>query len=1295
MLKITRLGFTLLLLLALSVGVKAQHSDVKFERLSLEQGLSQTNVKCIVQDRQGFMWFGTEDGLNRYDGYSFTAYKYRLQDATSLSNSSITSLYEDKSGTLWIGTLGGGLNRYDPRSQTFTAYLNDPNNPSSISSNEVHAICEDQSGTLWIGTSDGLNRLDPKSGKFVIYRHDLDNPSSLISNNVMVVQEDSSGMLWIGTWNSGLSRYDPRSHQFTSYKYDANYQSSLSSNAVRAIYEDRSGAIWIGTEGGGLNRYDPNIEQFTSYRHDDKNPAGISNDDVRAIYEDSSGTLWVGTVEGLNKFETKRGVFTSYHKNPNDAQSISSNKAISIYEDRSGVLWIGTYDGGLSKYDPKRRRFASYNFDPKNPNVKAIYEDSGGALWVGTYVGGLKKYDPKSGTIVSYLNDLKNPASISGNDIEVIWGDREGNLWIATREKGLNRYNPKEREFTVYRHDPKNTHSISSDYILSIYEDRSGILWIGTYGGGLNRFDPESGTFTAYRHDPEKPNSITGNNIYAISGDRSGALWIGTQGGGLNKFDPVSQTFTAFRNDPKDPKSLSNSLIVSIYEDRKGVLWVGTAGGLNRFEPSSGSFTQFTEKDGLANDFIYGILEDSDGNLWLSTNKGISKFNPLIREFKNYDVGDGLQSNEFNSGAYFKSRRGEMFFGGINGLNRFYPDQIKDNPYIPPVAITSFKILDNPTVKASLIMAQSVGLVDQALELSYKENVFSFEFSALNFTRPEKNQYAYILEGFDKDWIKSGTQRYVRYTNLDPGEYVFRVKGSNNDGVWNEKGTTVRIKIMPPPWRTWWAYLLYAAGLMSVGYGGYRYRLNAIEKRHQIERAVEINRKNEELTEQKEALAIQKEALTRKNEELACMNQELIESNRRADRIFSAFAEALPGTILDEKYRLDEKIGSGGFGAVYRATHLAMKRPIAVKVFKPSPGNDSAEALERFQMEAVSACRINHPNAVAVLDSGISSEGIAYLVMELLEGHTLTQELRRSRILSVKRAAQILIPVCDVLDKAHSAGIVHRDIKPDNIFLHRNEHQEIVKVVDFGIAKLMESTGSLDVKSLTGTGGIIGTPTYMSPERLDGKPYDGRSDVYSLAVVIYEMLCGRVPFQIDSRGVFGLVQMHLTKEPQPLRELNPNIPEEVEALVMRALAKDPDRRPSAKELGEQFLSASGIDILSPADTAEEWQERASTVEGGGKWELTEEGARRIEKILDSMTISDLQKKMESLIAAEEQAKKECTTTPEKWRRIEAIVYSLLECEPDRRDALLNEACGEDADLRREVEGIFAAYQDEN
>jgi serine/threonine protein kinase/ligand-binding sensor domain-containing protein len=1216
---VNRSGLVLLVLL-LCGSAKAQTAEIKFEHISLEQGLSQSNVFSIMQDHQGFMWFGTQDGLNKYDGYGFTVFKHKQQDSTSLSDNYINTIYQDSRGIIWVGTAGGGLNRYDPKTGKFTSYHYDPDSPSSISSNYVYNIYEDRSGRLWICTfGGGLNSYDPKTESFTVFRNNPKDPHSISSNRVFSILEDSRGTLWVGT-SDGLNSFDPKTNSFNVYKKDTKVQGSISDNSVRVIYEDSSGLLWIGTT-NGLNKYNPDSRSFTIFKNDPKDKNSISSDSVLSIRESRSGVLWIGTSDaGLNRFDPRTQSFTAYLHDPRSPNSISGDVIWSIYEDRSGALWVGTFGGGLNRFDPNSQKFTTYRNEPgsqsglSNNNIWSVYVDKSGVIWLGTFGGGLNSFDPATNSFTLYRNNPKDPNSISNDFIYSIAETEDGILWFATLG-GLNRFDRKSGRFIAYDHDPNSADSISSSSVRAVYKDRDGLLWVGTLGGGLNSFDPGTNRFTVYRSDPKSSTSFSGNSVRTIYEDRSGAIWAGTYDGGLNRYDRKSRSFTAYRNDPTDPHSISSNNISAIYEDRTGMLWIGTyGGGLNMYDPGKQTFNSFTQEDGLSSDAIAGILEDNEGYLWISTTKGISKFNPQTKKFKNYDAIDGLQSDEFNMGACFRTESGELFFAGVNGFSRFYPDSMKENPFVPPIAITALKISNRPFDRAIPFISDTA--MDLPLVLSYSENMISFEFSALNFTHPQKNSYAYMLEGFDKDWIYSGTRRYAGYTNLDPGEYIFRVKGSNNDGLWNDKGTAIKIRIVPPFWKTWWAYLLYIFSLTWIIYGGHRYRLQVLERRallleaKVVERTTEANRKNEELEKKNEELA-------QKNEEMARKNEELVQSRRRADRIFSALADALPGTVLDGKYHLAQKIGSGGFGAVFRATHLAMKRDVAVKVFKPSPGNDSAEALSRFQAEAISACRVHHPNAVAVFDSGVSAEGIAYLVMELLEGHTVSDELKRRGRLQLRRCVEIIIPVCEVLAVAHANGLIHRDIKPDNIFLHRTGKGELVKLVDFGIAKLLDPAA--DNQDLTVTGGIIGTPVYMSPERLQSRAYDGRSDVYSLGVVLYEMLCGKAPFQMGEGGLWSVIFSHFNQEPPPLTQINPSIPAAVEKIVLRALSKDPNNRPTAKELAQELATTVDGIAGSPATFHDSTQSQHES-----SWNTAETvivtGTRRSGFMLDRKTV---------------------------------------------------------------------------
>jgi len=887
-------------------------NDIKFERISLERGLSGSTVFCILQDTRGFMWFGTHDGLNKYDGYSFTVYRHDPENPHSLGDNTVWSVYEDQSGVLWVGTGGGGLDRFDRGNEQFTHYKNDPNDPHSLSNNNVRSVYKDQLGVLWIGTEDGLNKFDQENGQFTRYRNDPNDPYSLSHNSVLSIYQDRAGVLWIGTNGGGLDRFDRENERFIHYQASPDDPHSLggihegsvdphslSHNVVTSIYEDQAGVLWIGTW-GGLDKLDRETEQFTHYQADPNDPHSLSHNYVLSVYEDQSGTLWVGTGGGgLDRFDRESERFIHYQNDPDDPHSLSNNRVWSIYQDQSGVLWIGTGGGGLDKFDRQMEKFTHYQTDPNDPYslshnaVTSIYKDQSGVLWVGTGGGGLDRFDHKTKRFTHYQNDPNDPHSLSHNTVTSIYQDQAGVLWIGTFG-GLDKFDRKSGRFVHYQNDPDDPHSLSSNGVRSVYEDQSGVLWVGT-GRGLDRFDRETAKFTHYQNDPNDPHSLSHNNVMAIHQDQSGVLWIGTFGGGLDEFDRENEQFIHYQNDPNDPSSLSDNNIASIYQDRAGVLWVGTlGGGLNKFDRETKTFAhyRYREKNGLPNDMVYGILEDDQGYLWLSTNNGLSKFNPHTETFKNYDVRDGLQSNEFTGGACYKSSSGEMFFGGINGFNAFYPDSIRDNPYIPPVVLT-------------LLQQGGEGVdLDQAVEsvtkvtLNWPDNFFDFEFAALCYTQPEENQYAYMLEGFDKDWNYVGTRRFGRYTNL-PGEtYTLRIKGSNNDGVWNEEGVSVTITIVPPFWETWWFRGVVALVLVGSVVGGYRLRVKSIEARtRELENQVE---------ERTHALEQRTHEIERRRQELEALYRADAELHRhlRLDQVLQALVDIAVDILQADKSSL-------------------------------------------------------------------------------------------------------------------------------------------------------------------------------------------------------------------------------------------------------------------------------------------------------------------------------------------------------------------------------------------------------
>jgi ligand-binding sensor domain-containing protein/signal transduction histidine kinase len=893
-----------------------QDDTVKFERISVEQGLSQSSVRSIFQDSKGFLWFGTNDGLNKYDGYDFTVYRHNPEDPHSLCNNTILALYEDHSGMLWIGT-EDGLDKFDRDTEQFTHYRNIPDDLGSLSGSQIRAIYEDRSGVLWVGTwGGGLNRFDRESERFTHYQYSLYDDDSLGSDVVEVIYQDRSGVLWVGTRGGGLDRFDRERQQFVHYVHDPDDPYSLSHNTVVAIYEDQAGVLWIGTDGGGLDGFYRSSEQFFHYPHNPTDPHSLSYPIVTSISEDQSGELWVGTWGGgLDRFDREKKQFVHYPSNPDDPYSLGSNVIESMYKDRSGVLWVGTYGGGLSKLDPETEKFTHYRTVPRDPNslsddmVWSLLKDEAGMLWIGTASGGLNKLDRATGQFTFYRNDPNDPHSLSDNMVSALHQDRTGTLWVGTGGKGLDRFDRENEQFIHYPHDPDDACSLSDNTVIAIYEDHSGVLWIGTYGGGLDRYDRSTDCFIHYPHDPRDPHSLSHNTVWSIYQDRAGVLWVGTRGGGLNRFERETEQFTSYQNDPDIPNSLSDDLVYAIHEDQSGMLWIGTGGGgLNRFDRETEQFThyRYKEKNGLPNDVIYGILEDEKGFLWLSTNNGLSKFDPRTETFKNYDASDGLQSNEFNGGAYYQSSDGEMFFGGVNGFNAFYPDQIEDNPYVPPVVLTSLTQggQDVDVGKAAENVTEAT--------FHWPNNFFEFEFAALSYSQPGENQYAYMLEGLE-DWVYVGTRRFGRYTNLPGGTYTLKIKGSNNDRVWNEKGASVTLTIVPPFWGTWWFRAVVALIVVGGVIGGYRLRVRSIETRsreleNQVrERTAELLRTNELLKQEILERERAEEALAQQAAEVAVAAERSRLARDLHDAVtqtlFSAslIAEALPNVWANDR----------------------------------------------------------------------------------------------------------------------------------------------------------------------------------------------------------------------------------------------------------------------------------------------------------------------------------------------------------------------------------------------------------
>ncbi|MBX7220129.1 MAG: SpoIIE family protein phosphatase [Blastocatellia bacterium] len=815
----------MLLLLALCEALGAQPSDLQFQRISIEQGLSQSSVQAVVQDQTGYLWLGTQDGLNRYDGYQFRVYRNEPNNSASLSGNYIYALCEDRQGNLWVGTRANGLNRFDPATGRVTRFHSDAADPASLSHQTVRAIIEDIQGIIWVGTEGGLNRFEPASGTFRRYLSDANDPESLSDNFVQALAGDRQGRLWIGT-NNGLNCFDPATGKFTRFQHNPTDPASLSGDRIRTLRISQTGSLWLGTNASGFDRLDPLTGLVTHFSTSAQGGIGLPQlSSVRDIFEDRAGILWISTDnEGLVRFDPFSRTFSQYRHHPQIPTSLSNDSLRLTFQDRSGGFWVTTFGNGVNRL-LQTGKFLCYRMDPQNPaglsdnHVFSFCETRDGGLWVGTETGGLNRLDRATGRYDHYRHDAGNPASLGSDCVLAMYEDPSGRLWIGTKEGGLNRLDRATGKFTRFLLNRAPSNGLNPNTVRAICADRQGYLWLSTEGG-VHRFDPVRETFVSYQHDPHNPQSLSFNNLRGMAPGPDGALWIATIGGGVNRLDPATGTFRRYRHDPNNPASLRTDAVRFVYVDRSGIVWAGTdGGGLNRLDPVSGQVTAFTMKEGLPNNVVYGILEDRQENLWLSTNYGICKFNPKTRACRVYDVHDGLQSNEFNQGAAFQNTSGELFFGGIGGYNIFRPETITDNPYIPPVVLTNYLKFDKPVETFN---------GTEIAPLEYTENFFAFEFAALNYVVPEKNQYAYRLEGFDRDWIYCGTRRYASYTNLDPGTYVFRVKGSNNDGGWNETGISLRVVVRPAPWRTWWAYGLYVAVAGGGLWGLFQVQINRV-----------------------------------------------------------------------------------------------------------------------------------------------------------------------------------------------------------------------------------------------------------------------------------------------------------------------------------------------------------------------------------------------------------------------------------------------------------------------------------
>ncbi len=881
--------FTFILLL-LALSSKSQRQNLKFEHLSTANGLSHSNVLAILQDKRGYMWFATRDGLNKYDGYNFTVYRNNPDDIYSLSGDYVIGMAMDSSGTLWLGTVGGGLDSFNRQKNRFVSFRHDNKNPASISSDYINCLLADSRGDLWIGTEGGgVDKFDHVKKTFTHYRNKPGDANSLSDDFIRSIYEDKEHNIWVGTINNGLSVLNTNTGTFTRYVNNYNDASSLSYNDVRCIYEDSRKQLWVGTNGGGLNLLNRKTGTFSHFVNDPRNNNSLSGDAVFDIWEDDKANLWLGTENGgLCIYNPVTGIFNTYLHDDIDYNSISNNSIYHFCRDTKGNIWMGTFSGGVDFINIDNNNFEHYRQSSlqsglSSNKVLCIYEDNKQNIWVGTDGGGLNMLDVKTGLFTHYMHKEGSNNSICGNYVLHVTQDSKGNYWIGTWGDGLTVFNKEKNTWAHYKNNTADTGSLSSNNAWSIYEDREKNIWIGTIGGGLNLYNPKTGKFTHYLSDEKDPNSIGNNKVRTVFEDSKGRLWLGTEAGGLNLFDRAHNKFIRYLHDD-NANSISDNSVETVFEDHNGNLWLGTASGLDCFNPETNKFIVYTTKDGLPNNVIYGILQDDNNNLWVSTNMGISKLNLLTRKFENFTVADGLQGNEFKEMAYCKSQSGAMYFGGNNGFNVFSPNKIKRVPFDPPLVFTAFEIFNQPVPVADSSNASSPLTKDisetKNITLSYKQSVISFEFASLNFSPVNKKQYVYKLEGFDENWNNIGTKRLVTYTNLNPAKYTLRVRGLNNQGQWStEKELVLGIAITPPFWQTWWFRVLAVLAVIAIATTFFRMRIRMVQRQKE--------HLEEQVSERTLQLAhsIEQERTARRNEENARLEAE---QANRAKSVFLA-----------------------------------------------------------------------------------------------------------------------------------------------------------------------------------------------------------------------------------------------------------------------------------------------------------------------------------------------------------------------------------------------------------------------
>jgi methyl-accepting chemotaxis protein/ligand-binding sensor domain-containing protein len=849
---------------SLFIFVFGSSNQLQFEHLSVKAGLSQSTVFAIMQDSRGFMWFGTRTGgLNKYDGHSFKVYKNDTDDSYSISGNEILSIFEDSKGRMWIGTRNFGINRFDFNTERFYHYLNTEVADKNREFRTVYNVVEDYKGRIWISTLAGLCLYDEDNDSFVRYNNIKGQEITGVAALCLV--KDS--LLCIGN-KSGVYLFDTDKREIIRhFEHDAENPNSLSSNVIISLLYDSKGVLWVGTRKHGLNRLmDLSESNFTRLVHDVLDSTSISDDVIRVIYEDKKGSIWVCTSSGLNflsqEESTKINPYFIYYKNNMAIEnSLAQDIMFSFCEDIWGNYWIGTWSCGVEYLNMNNKAFSHFKFNKnrsyglRNDNASCFTENKLG-IWIGTDGGGVSLFDKKSKRFLKHISTEDGSNIILNDDIRTLYTDAKDNIWIGGFE-GLTYYNCEKETSSIFFED------FLVNYITPGIDNE---LWVGT-SKSLIKFNTNDKTSTKYLRNDKIPNGLADNNINVLFTDVDNNIWFGTKRG-LHLYNREEDNFKVYQYSASDLNSLSDDNVIAINQDNEGKLWVGTYNGLNKFDKDSQSFTRYNEKDGLPDNVINGILFDAGGHIWISTNKGLAKIAIENKDLKeeisvhHYTESDGLQGDEFIRHSTYQTKDGELLFGGINGFNIFLPEEIKDNPTIPKVVITGLKLFNKPVYvnDHNNILSSNISLTKEMV-LTHKQSVISFSFAGISYTSPEKNQYEYMMEGFDEDWINIGNKNEAFYTNLPAGDYTFRVRASNNDGVWNEQGVALGVTVLPPWWAKWWFRMIIFLIIVASVYGFVNWRMKKFKENKRLleqkvaEATEEVKHRNEKLEEAKVKLA--------------------------------------------------------------------------------------------------------------------------------------------------------------------------------------------------------------------------------------------------------------------------------------------------------------------------------------------------------------------------------------------------------------------------------------------------------